>query len=258
MDEWIDTNRQTEPIQSEVPKSNNAESFIGTPELKQGDEILEMDEQFNFDGFQVVRREFFAHQHEPSITFNNCKFYVNSACLNKFPNVEYVQVLVNQDTQILALRPCAEGLRDAYAWCGHSKGKRKPKQTTCKIFYAKMFDLMGWNPDFRYRILGKMIHANGEYLLAFDLASTEIYQKTYSEGAKPKTSRIPVYPASWQNQFGLSVKEHRQSLQVNTFKGYAVYCIKDSSEIEKKRNNEQTQKQMINESILNSGGEING
>ena len=68
------------------------------PVLGKGEEILDLDESFDFEGFQVVRREFFAHQSEPSVTFNNCKFYVNSACLTKFPTVQYVQVLVNRDS----------------------------------------------------------------------------------------------------------------------------------------------------------------
>ena len=76
------------------------------PVLTKDDELLVMEDGFDFEGFQVVRREFFAHLHEPSVTFNNCKFYVNSACLSKFPKVEYVQVLVNRESKILALRPC--------------------------------------------------------------------------------------------------------------------------------------------------------
>ena len=80
------------------------EAFI--PVLNKEDEILVLDEGFDFDGFQVVRREFFAHLSEPSVTFNNCKFYVNSACLSKFPKVDFVQVLVNRESKILALRPC--------------------------------------------------------------------------------------------------------------------------------------------------------
>ena len=89
--------------------------------------------------------------------------------------------------------------------------------------------LMGWNPDYRYKLLGKLIQANGEYLIAFDLNSTEVYQRTISEGAKPKTSRTPVYPASWQNHFGLPFEEHKKSLQVNLFSGYAVLSISDSA-----------------------------
>ena len=195
--------------------------------LSKNDELWEMDDSFDYNGFQVVRREFFAHINEPSISFNNYKFYVNTACLSRFPNTEYVQVLVNQETKILALRPCGDRDRDSFAWCRDSKGRRKPKQITCRIFFGKIMSLMGWNPDYRYKLLGKLIQANGEYLIAFDLNSTEVYQRTISEGVKSKTSRTPVYPASWQNHFGLPFEEHKKSLQVNLFSGYAVLSISD-------------------------------
>lgn len=200
--------------------------------IDMADEVVDLSEYLDLDGFQVVRREFFAHTFEPSVTFNNCKFYVNSACLTKLPHAEYVQVLINQDSKMMALRPCSEGERDSFVWCSSSKGKRKPKQITCKLFFAKVVSLMQWNPDFRYKLLGKLIRANGEVLLAFDLTATEVYQRTISEGAKPKNSRTPVYPSSWQNQFGIPYKEHRQSMQINIFDGYAIYALHEATQQE--------------------------
>ena len=203
------------------------------PVLNQNDELLEFGDDFDFDGYQVVRREFFAHMNEPSATFNNCKFYVNAACLAKFPKTDYVQALINQETKIMALCPCEEEQRDSFLWCSTSKGKRKPKQITCKLFFAQIFTLMDWNPDYRYKLLGKLIHANGKYLLAFDLTATEVYKKTITPEGKPKASRTPVFPAEWQGQFGLPYNEHRQSMQINVFDGYAIYAIKDTSQTEK-------------------------
>lgn len=200
--------------------------------LQPDDEVIELGKDFNFDGFQVVRREFFAHISEPSVVFNNCKFYVNMACIQKFPEADHVQVLVNKDTKILAIMPCPENARDSFAWCSISKGKRKPKQITCKLFFAKVFSMMDWNPEHRYKILGKLIHANDETLIAFDLTATEVYQRTSHDGEKPKTSRIPVFPADWQNQFGMPYNEHKQSLQVDILNGYAVYSIKGNNAVD--------------------------
>lgn len=214
---------QAEPVFEETPKS------------QQEDDYIELREDFDFVGFQVVRREFFAHMREPSVTFNNCKFNVNAACLEKFPNSDYAQVLINRENKILALFPCTEGARDSFLWCSVYKGKRKPKPITCKLFFAKVVSLMGWNPNYRYKLLGKVIHANGEYLLAFDLTSTEVYQRTFIEGAKPKASRTPVFPAEWQDQFGLPFNEHRQSMQINIFDGYAIYAIKENTEQDEKQ-----------------------
>ena len=133
------------------------------PVLKDEEELIEMSTDFNLEEFQVVRREFFAHIREPAVTFNNRKFYVNSACLTKFPHTDYVQALINPHTKILALRPCGENERGSFQWCSIGQGKRKPRQTTCTLFFLKMFDMMDWNPDHRYKMLGNIIRANGEW-----------------------------------------------------------------------------------------------
>ena len=191
------------------------------------DDVIDMGDTFDFDGFQVVRREFFAHTLEPSAVFNNCKFYVNAACLRKFPDTSAIQVLINRETKVMALLPCPDSAKDSFQWCTEKDGKRKPRRVTCRLFFAKIVELMGWNPDYRYKLLGKLIRANGEILITFDLTAAEIYQRTFKEGEKPKTSRNPVFPAEWQNQFGLPYNEHKKSMQINIFDGYAVYSLKD-------------------------------
>lgn len=54
------------------------------PSIKREMEIIE-DDSFNYDGYQVVRGEFFSHLYEPCITFNNFKVYMNTACIKNFP-----------------------------------------------------------------------------------------------------------------------------------------------------------------------------
>ena len=178
---------------------------------------------FNYDGFQVVRGEFFAHLFEPSITFNRCKVYLNTACIKKFPEIDYVQILVNSEDKKLAVRPCSEEEKDSFLWC---TAKRKPKQISCKIFSGMIADLMHWNPEYRYKLLGKLIKSNDEYLFIFDLTASEMYERKIVEGSdKPKTSRTPIFPEEWKNQFGLPVEEHRKQLQINLFNGYAVFGL---------------------------------
>lgn len=196
------------------------------PKLSDNDEILEAGEQFSLDNYQVVRREFFAHLSEPAVTFYNCKFYVNAACLHRFPGVDYVQALVNQEKKVLVLLPCEEGARDAVPWSIKGRGKPKPKQVTCKLFTYKLFTLMEWAPQHRYKIMGKIIHARDTYLIAFDLTAPEVYEKTVTDNSKTRVSRVPVFPAEWKDQFGLPYYEHKQTMQVNIFDGYAVYAIK--------------------------------
>lgn len=224
---------------NEVVIQKDRTNTVQTVEAAQ-DIDIEEDADFSYDGFQVVRREFFAHIFEPSITFNNCKVGFNTACINKLSNVEYVQFLVNPEKQLLAVRPCVEEDRDSFLWCSVKGNKRKPRQSTCKMFFAKVVSLMGWNPDYRYKLIGKVIRANDEYLIVFDLTSTEVYSRIITDDQKVKTSKVPVFPQEWQNQFGLPFEEHKRSLQVNIFDGYAVYGFKDGTVTSKVDANEPT------------------
>lgn len=211
-DEKIADAMPEEPAQPEVDVSG----------LKPDD--FEEKSDFDYDGYQVVRREFFAHIAEPSITFCDYKVSVNQACLNKLPNVEYVQMLVNSATKTLALRPCNEFDRDSFPW---ATAKRKPKSTTCKVLFVLLIRLMGWNPDYRYKMLGKLVHSNGEWLYVFDLTAFEVFQRTVLDDGKVKASRKGILPGEWEGQFGLPFAEHQKTLKINTFEGYAVLTVRE-------------------------------
>ena len=187
---------------------------------------IHVDENFTYDGYQVVRREFFAHLFEPSITLSREKIAVNSACLRKLPDVSFVQFLVNPEQKKLAVKPCNEDDKDSFRWASSETDpkKRKPKQITCHIFFAKIMSLMSWDPRYRYKILGTLIRTNAEILYIFDLQSAEVYKSKSKGGAKP------IYPESWKDQFGLPVCEHDKALKIDVFDDYAVFRLEKTQE----------------------------
>ena len=188
-------------------------------------EIEEVD--FDYSGFQVVRREFFAHLQEPSIVFNQGKIGVNTACVRKLPETDYIQILINRDKKQLVIRPCEESDIHSFLWCSSKEGKKQPRQVTGRLFFMKICSLMDWNPEYRYKIMGKLVRSQGQHLFVFDLSATEIYRRTLSaEDGKTKTSRIPAFPLEWKDQFGIPYEDRQKYLQVNMFDGFAVYEIK--------------------------------
>ena len=196
-------------------------------------EIIE-DDSFSFDDFQVVRGEFFAHVFEPSITLSDSKVYVNTACVKKLPETEYIQLLINKETKKLVVRPCGEDERDSFRWCS-ATAKRTPKQVTCRPFFAMICEEMGWDPNYRYKFLGKMIRSRGESVFLFDLTAPEIYLREVSDEGKVKNSRKPSYPEQWKNQFGIPVSQHAIQTKLNVFDGYTVITIADDSKKKTKK-----------------------
>ncbi len=198
-----------------------------------GMDVIE-DDSFSLDGFQVVRGEFFAHTYEPSITFVDYKVYVNTACIRMLPEYDHIQILVNPDMKKLAVRPCSDASKDSFRWCSATE-KRSPRQITCRIFFAKVFSLMGWNMKDRYKMLGKLIKSRNQLFFVFDLTSPEVIIRTVDEDGKIHSAKDPSYPADWQTQFGLPVAEHDGQLMINIFDDKAVFNLeKDPFATQKK------------------------
>lgn len=215
---------ETPQPQVEAPTGANVAQETQTAEEAE----LAEDTQFTYQGYQVVRGEYFSHINEPSITFCDNRFSVNAACLKKAATTEFVQVLVNQDEKKLAVRPCSEDVKDSFAWCS---ARRKTKKVVCPLFFGKIMTMMGWDPKHRYKVIGKLIRSQGQYLFVFDLNSPEIYTRTIqideNGNEKRKTARKPAYLDSWKDHFGMPVEEHQQALQINIFDGYALIGVKE-------------------------------
>lgn len=216
---------------------------------------IELAEDFSYDGYQVVRRELFAHLREPAVVIRRDSVTFNTACIAGLEDAVYIQILVNQDSKRMVVRKCEENDKDALRWCVAKPDKRKSRKMTNKIFSAMMYEMMGWNLDCRYKILGHKITFKDETIYVFDLMETEIFLDIKGKRAKKDTesqfttekansieetasnstdnersveeikrkNRIPFYPKEWKDSFGLPVEEHRKALEINMLDGYAEF-----------------------------------
>ena len=216
---------------------------------------IELAEDFSYDGYQVVRRELFAHLREPAVVIRRDSVTFNTACIAGLEDAVYIQILVNQDSKRMVVRKCEENDKDALRWCVAKPDKRKSRKMTNKIFSAMMYEMMGWNLDCRYKILGHKITFEDETIYVFDLMETEIFIDIKGKRAKKDTesqfttdkannieetasnstdnersveeikrkNRIPFYPKEWKDSFGLPVEEHRKALEINMLDGYAEF-----------------------------------
>ena len=166
---------------------------------------LELAQDFSYDGFQVVRRELFAHLREPEVVIRRDSVTFNTACIAGLEDAVYIQILVNPEDKRMVVRKCEENDKDALRWCIAKPDKRKSRKMSNKIFSAMLYDMMGWSMDCRYKILGHKITHEGEIIYVFDLLETEIFMDTKR---KKKVAEGTILPETVnQEEKTLSDKE---------------------------------------------------
>ena len=190
-------------------------------EERQEAKRLAEEASFSFDGYQVVRREFISHRFDPAMTIRGNSITFNNSCISKLEDATYIQFLINPTTRKLAIRPCDEGARDAVRWCVVRGEKRKSREISCKPFTAKLYELMGWEEIYRYKLQGMRITYQGECLYLFDLSAKEAFlpQTRDPETGKLKRSEA-ILDTAWLDSFGLGVDEHTASTQIDLSAGF--------------------------------------
>ena len=77
-----------------------------------------------------------------------------------------------------------------------------------------------------------------------DLKSSETYERSVAdEDGKRKTSRIPVFPLEWKDQFGIPFEEQHQALQINMFDGFTLFSLKDAGKKKSEESSESNGKE---------------
>lgn len=192
-----------------------------TREERQEARRLQEEASFSYAGYQVVRREFISHRFDPAMTIRGNSITFNNSCISKLEDATYIQFLINPTERKLAIRPCDEGARDAVRWCVLRGDKRKSREISCRPFTSRLFELMGWEPVYRYKLQGMRISYQGETLYLFDLSSQEAYLPQTKDPTTGKVKRSEaVTPADWLQSFGLTVDEHAASTKVDLTQGF--------------------------------------
>ena len=140
---------------------------------------------------------------------------------SRLEDATYIHFLINPTEMRLLIRAVNEGARDAIRWCVLKGDKRKSRQISCRLFTTKLYEMMGWDPLYRYKMQGMKINYEGEDMYLFDLKAVECF---LPQKRDPKTGKIPrpqaVLPEEWDNSYGMSVDEHMASTQVDLENGY--------------------------------------
>ena len=200
----------------------------------------EIQREFSYDGYQIVRREMFAHLREPAVTIRYDSITFNTSCIEGLEDTVYIHVMVRDDQHRMVIKKCKETDKDALRWCIAKPDKRKSRTIKGK-FSKKIYDMMSWIQGCRYKIMGHKIEYQGETLYVFELDECEIFRERpkrtkaeREERAKSMTpeelkeadrkerkeSMMPFSPAEAEATFGLPVQEHKNTIQLDSMDRY--------------------------------------
>ena len=129
-------------------------------------------------GFQVVSGSMFNHVYEPTIGITPKEISFNTTCVGRLDRLvkeegryeherqQYVEILLNPVERMMAVRPCSEAEPNAVRWID-SKGKGNG--IAAKAFCTILYEIVGWDTGYSYRVPAVVRRKGDEVILFFDL-----------------------------------------------------------------------------------------
>lgn len=173
--------------------------------------------RLNLSGYEIVRAQFFSILSNPAMTISNGKMRFNTACLKKFGDEEYVELLLNTVERCIAIRPCSKDNPNAVRWGRLKDSRWSVSAISCRGLAKTLFDIMEWEEDTRYRFRGEYVGAGENKMLLFQLDEPEMIkteeitlppQEPEQDGTEEEKEEIVikkkmmVFPAAWADSFG--------------------------------------------------------
>lgn len=187
----------------------------------------------DLSGFQVLRKEFSSHKFDAAITVSNSGISFNSACIRFYEHTNHVQILIDENSNQIAIRCCDQYQHNAMQWARNQRKDDKRVPRPIKAFPAceRLFKIMGWNQDYRYKILGtRRIFDNADIVLfLMDEAEIFITEHVTQPDGKVVRKSHNFLPPQWQDSFGDYVEEHDRKQSIDNLGAIELFNTPDGT-----------------------------
>jgi len=175
---------------------------------------------------EVLRTEHTASTFKPklSIAYDNISF--NISCVRLLPKTQFVNVLIDRVKRRIIVLPAHKHAKDALKWCNIKNGDAVKRTCTAKKFGEKLYNMMNWVKENKYRALGYYQLIEGVQLIVFNLDEYEMVVPAFITTKSGKViSRGRVYlPDEMEAGFGMPLAEH---VNANVVELNAHYTLSD-------------------------------
>lgn len=172
--------------------------------------------QFDLRGFEIARSQFFESNDKLLINFSETHINFSTACINKLKGTDHIEIYVHPEKKLLFVKGCAAVEKNAMKWIKYrSDGKPRPRPIRGTAFLGTLFEMFGWNSEFKYRFQGVKKKQGNREIILFDLTEAEVFipKDIIDEDEKESDSEVKslvvgkgksilAVPSEWTDTFG--------------------------------------------------------
>lgn len=179
---------------------------------------------FDLRGFEIARAQFFNISGQLAVTFSVDRIVFGVNTVRAFKESQYMEMLINPTKLLLTIRPAKKDTQNAMRWAKTLDGKIMPRIVSGKAFMPTIYELLGWQKEYKYRLIGEVRTFGSDSILLFDLREPEVMIPAAALGGEVasmegRAGHIKGYPPDWQFGFGNDYYSHARERKMDAQDG---------------------------------------
>ena len=165
--------------------------------------------EINKKTVQRVRGDFLCPTYKAKITFAIDSVTFNAACVNLFPNDQYVVINIDETNQRIIIEPCDFYDRNSLKFANIKGEKNVPRKCLTRFFCDMIYELMRWNRTARYKSMAIFQEFGDKKIIVFNLDEClQVFTEAIeADDGKKKRMRTTNMPGDWKGRFGHTLEE---------------------------------------------------
>ena len=174
------------------------------------------------EGYELPPRTQFSMLNKPAMTVKYKEIKFNMACIKLFEGITHILPFVNSKDKKLAVIMRKEEGAATVEWARKKGDKYVNKSITSLEFTERLFKLMEWDRNRKYKILGHISNSREGLILVFELEEALMYPEAPEEfvdkvTGETKKRRVAYYPDMYKDRIGKTYSDYIAAEQMTIF-----------------------------------------
>ncbi len=182
----------------------------------------------NLEEYEVPPRTQFSMLKKPSVSIKYNEFLFNMTAIRLFDGITQIVPSINRRKKRFAVLMRKEETASTVEWAKVKEKGIVNKTIRSLQFTDAIFEMMGWDKNTRYKVLGRVTDSSEGLILVFDLEEAIKFDALPEEYFDVKTGttkkrRKVYYPEKYRNRIGNYYNDYIAAEQISMFENLDEY-----------------------------------
>ena len=190
----------------------------------------------SLEDYVVPPKMFFSMIKKPAVSIRANRMEFNMSSVRLFEGVVHILPMLSDRKKRLVVAICAEEELSSVEWARMKKDKWVNRSITCPEYVQRIYSMMEWNRDCRYKVYGHLANSERGLVLVFELSSAVMFDPMPEEyfdkrSGKMKKRINKYYPDEIRMKLGRSYSDYEAIQRKSSFESLSGYMDTTGSDV---------------------------